>query len=161
MRRLAHLCLLLCALAASSTALADSMYKSLTPDGRVVYSDRPPVAGKLVKAIQFEPGPSTPLPSVYAEQLRRLRASAPAAASEPLRGVVLYSAVWCGYCKQAKAYLANKGIRYQEIDIDSDDGKLAYAKAGGGQGVPLLSAGGRSIVGFSSLSYDQLFAALK
>jgi glutaredoxin len=160
MHRLTHLCLLLCALAAS-TALADSMYKSLSPDGRVVYSDRPPVAGKLVKAIQFEPGPSTPLPSIYAEQLRRLRASAPAASSEPLRGVVLYSAVWCGYCKQAKAYLANRCIRYREIDIDSEDGKLAYAKAGGGQGVPLLSAGGRSIVGFSSVSYDQLFAALK
>lgn len=156
-----HFFLLLCTLMASATAGADSMYKSVTADGRVVYSDRPPAEGKLVKAIQFEPGPSTPLPSIYAEQLRRLRASAPAASAEPIRGVVLYSAAWCGYCKQAKAYLANKGIRYQEIDIDSEDGKLAFAKAGGGQGVPLLTAGGRRVVGFASVSYDQLFAGLK
>lgn len=150
---------LLCAIALSASA--DSMYKSQAPDGRTVYSDQPPSTGKVLKTMRFEPGPSTPLPSVYAEQLRRLRASAPASTALPLRGVVLYSAVWCGYCKQAKAYLASKNIRYQEIDIDTDDGKLAYAQAGGGRGVPLLTAGGRSLVGFSNLAYDQLFAALQ
>ncbi|MBS1189755.1 MAG: Glutaredoxin [Rhodocyclaceae bacterium] len=34
----------------------------------------------------------------------------------------LYSASWCGYCRKAKAYLGERGIPYQEIDIDTPEG---------------------------------------
>jgi len=74
----------------------------------------------------------------------------------------LYSAAWCGYCKKARAYLADKGIAYREIDIDTPDGLAAFARAGGGgKGVPLLLAGGRRVQGFSLAAYDKLFADQK
>src|ERR1035437_6202576 len=121
----------------ATTSFADTMYKSRRPDGRIVYSDRPPAEGKIEKTITFENLPSSTLPketSSYVEQLKKLRASAPVVASR--ESIVLYSATWCGYCAKAKAYLASKGISYQEIDIDTDGGKAAFAQAGGGKGIP-------------------------
>ena len=144
----------------NASSHADTMYKSVRPDGRVVYSDRPPAEGRIEKTMTFENLPSSALPketSSYVEQLKRLRASAPVVASR--EGVVLYSATWCGYCTKAKAYLVGKGISYQEIDIDTDDGKAAFAQAGGGKGVPLLLVGGKRAQGFSIAAYDEIFAS--
>lgn len=154
--------LLLWGVSATTTPLAQTLYKSVGPDGKILYSDRPPVEGRIEKTMKFENLPSSPLPasaSSYVAQLRRMRASAPANAS--IGGVVLYSAAWCGYCTKAKAYLASKGIPYQEIDIDTNDGMAAFAQAGGGRGVPLIIAGGQRVQGFSPAAYDVLFANRK
>ena len=73
---------------------------------------------------------------------------------------MLYSATWCGYCRKAKAYLAAKGVSYQEIDIDTPGGRAAFAQAGGGKGVPLLiSKSGQRAQGFSPAGYDALLAS--
>ena len=146
----------------TTSSLADAMYKSVRPDGRVVYSDRPPAEGRIEKTIALENLPSSPLPKEtysYVEQLKKLKALAPNVV--PREGIVLYSATWCGYCAKAKAYLLGKGISYQNIDIDTNDGRTAFAQAGGGKGVPLLLAGGQRIQGFSAAAYDELFANRK
>ena len=146
----------------TASSYADTMYKSVRPDGKVVFSDRPPIEGRIEKTMTFENLPSSTLPketTSYVEQLKRLKASAPVVASR--EGVVLYSASWCGYCVKAKAYLVGKGISYQDIDIDTENGKTAFAQSGGGKGVPLLLAGGRRVQGFSPAAYDELFANKK
>ena len=76
-------------------------------------------------------------------------------------GIVLFSAAWCGYCKKAKAYLAQKGISYREVDVETKDGILAYAQAGGKSGIPLLLANGQKVLGFSPAAYDALLTAHK
>jgi glutaredoxin len=74
--------------------------------------------------------------------------------------VTLYSAPWCGYCAKARDYLSAQGIAYREIDIASPAGKAAFAEVGGtGNGVPLLIAGERRILGFSTRTYDTVFAS--
>lgn len=154
--------LLLCGLLVTTTPVAQDLYKSVGPDGRIVYSDKPPAKGRIEKTMKFENLPSSALPASafsYVEQLRKLRASS--SANKPTKAVVLYSAAWCGYCKKAKAYLADKGITYQEIDIDTDGGMIAFAQVGGGNGVPLLLAGGQRVQGFSPDAYDALFANRK
>jgi len=35
--------------------------------------------------------------------------------------VVVYTSQWCPYCVQAKALLQHKGVRFDEIDVSSDD----------------------------------------
>ncbi len=141
-----------------SVGLAQTMYKSVTPDGKIIYSDHPPSDGKVLKTITPDSVPSTALPALATEQLRKLKALSPTAATAPSNGVVLYSASWCGYCAKAKAYLAAKGIPYQEIDIDTPNGLASFAQAGGGKGVPLLFSGGQSIEGFLPAAYDQFFS---
>lgn len=133
------------------------MYKIVTPAGRVVYTDHPPTEGKLLKTLTPDAAPATALPRTAAEQLHKLQ-SLRATAAPTTSGVVLYSAVWCGYCTKAKAYLAGKGIAYREIDIDTPDGMASFAQAGGGKGVPLLVANGQRVQGFSPAAYDELLA---
>jgi len=148
-----------------AAAQGQNVYKSIGPDGKTVYSDKPPAEGRIEKTMKFENLPSSALPAAslsYVEQLRRFRASSPAKKPDSVvAGVVLYSAAWCGYCKKAKAYLVAKSIPYQEIDIDTNDGMRAFAQAGGGRGVPLLLADGQRVQGFSPAAYDALFAGRK
>ena len=144
-------------LLAAPVVCAQTLYKSIGPDGKSVYSDRPPVDGKLEKTLKVENLPNTALPASLAAELQRLRqggAKAPVASST----TVLYAAAWCGFCKQARAYLAQKGVKYEDIDIDTQAGKTAFAVAGGGGGIPLLILKGQQVRGFSAKAYDQLFA---
>jgi glutaredoxin len=146
----------------AGTAMAQKLYKSVLPDGRIVYSDSPPTEGRVDKTLNFDNLPSSALSasaSSYVAQLRRLRAaSVPPVAID---AIALYSAVWCGYCRQAKAWLAAKGVSYREYDIDTRDGLTALVDAGGGKGIPLLVAGGQRIRGFSAPGYEQFFSGRK
>jgi glutaredoxin len=162
MRRVAQLAVVvLCTAPAIGSHAAQTLYKSIDSEGKVIYSDRPPVEGRLEKTLNFEDQPGSALPpatSAYVEQLRRSGLAPPQVATA---GIVLYSATWCGFCKRAKAYLAGKGIKYRDFDIDTRDGMNAFAQAGGGKGVPLLIAGGRRVQGFSPAAYNAFFAMLK
>jgi glutaredoxin len=147
-------------LLAVTAASAQTMVKSVTADGRIVYSDHPPADSKVVKTLVADTpadgAASTALPVSAMEQLRRLRALRAAPAPAPT-GVVLFSAAWCGYCTQAKAWLAGRGIAYQEVDIDTPDGLALMAQVGGGKGIPLLLADGQSVRGFSPAVYERIF----
>lgn len=145
-------------------AQAQSVYKSIGPDGRVQYGDRPSADGKLDKTMTFDNLPASTLPPAsisYVEQLRRMRATpttgAPSAAP-PIKGNVLFTTSWCGYCRKARAYLAEAGVAYQEYDIETPEGADAYVRAGGGRGsVPLLIVGKRRVQGFTLTAYDAFF----
>lgn len=142
-------------------ASADTLYKSVGPDGKVTYSDRPPASGSIQKTLSFENLPASPLPDsvlTYRKELqaslqKRLSGAAPRTSS----GVQLFTAAWCGYCRKAKAYLAEKNIRYQELDIDTPDGQQSFVQAGSASGIPLLLAKGKRVQGFSKGAYDAFF----
>lgn len=139
-------------------AQAQTIYKSTAANGTVVYSDQPPANGKAEETIRFENLPSSPLPAAAIEQIERAAKQAPQPApNRQSAGVTLYTTSWCGYCKRARAYLAQKGIDYQDIDIEAPSGAAAFAQAGGRGGVPLLVANGRRVRGFSAAGYDAVF----
>jgi glutaredoxin len=142
----------------SITSPAQSLYKSVGPDGKITYSDRPPPEGRVEKTMRFNNLPGSTLTALAAdriEQLRQQKAGQQAAIQQGQ--TVIYTTSWCGYCKKAKAYLASKGISYQELDIETEPGLAAYAQAGGGGGVPLLLHRGERVQGFSVAAYDALF----
>ena len=140
---------------ASLNAIGDNVYRSISPDGRVTYSDQPPSAGKIQKIYTFEHLPSSPVPdppkTLESGSKKRPSPQAPA-----MTGTYLFSASWCGYCRKAKDYLNQKGIAYQEIDIETADGGAAFAAEGRG-GIPLLVRNGQRVRGFSTAAYDALF----
>ncbi|MBI5615678.1 MAG: DUF4124 domain-containing protein [Gammaproteobacteria bacterium] len=142
-----------CAVQASA---GPTLYKSITPEGKVVYSDRPATGATSVRRMKIANAPTTALPPSAAEQLRKLESLRPA--PREARGAVLYTAAWCGYCRKAKAYLAAKGIAFREVDIETPDGLAAFARDGGGKGVPVLVLGKTRIEGFSVEAYDGTFA---
>jgi len=82
-------------------------------------------------------------------------------ASEQVRAnakVVLYTTDWCGYCKQTKRFLDQKGIPFKEFDIEKNaEARKAY-EALGGRGIPLIDVNGTLIRGFDP---GDILAALK
>ena len=140
-----------------SLAGAQTLYKSVGADGKVVYSDKPPTGVGMDKALKLDNLPVSVVPG--AEPRAAPQGPAPTAPAAAPRGdVVLYMATWCGYCKAAKAYLAQKNIAYRELDVDTPAGKAAFAQIGG-RGVPVLLTNGQRLSGFSAQSYDAVFAA--
>ena len=86
----------------------------------------------------------------------RSRASAPGASASGGKQVVIYTTSHCPACKVAKDYMAQKGIHYQEIDVEtSKEGNAAYQKLGG-HGTPLIMVGDKKMQGFNSQEFDRL-----
>ena len=63
--------------------------------------------------------------------------------------VVMYSTRRCGYCKQARAYLEEKGIPIVERDIDRNAAAKRDFDALKGGGTPLIYVGFRRVPGFN------------
>jgi glutaredoxin len=156
--------------AAAALALpvaAETLYKVIGADGKVSYTDRPPVDAKSSTTLTYAEVEPTPLPPSVLKyradlqkgaDLRMAQARTPSANTPSL---ILFSASWCGQCRRAKTYLNAKGLRYQEYDVDTPDGASKYFASGGGKGVPLLLADGRSLLGFSENYYNRYLTPKK
>jgi glutaredoxin 3 len=59
------------------------------------------------------------------------------------------------FCNQAKEYLSQKGITFQERDIAEDPGALADLKKLGYMTTPVIVIDGSVIVGFAAEKIDQ------
>ncbi len=140
--------LLLAMLIASAPAGA-GVYKWTDAQGRVHYSDDPPPEAKAqqikvkINSIQ---GPAV---------VSTLRSTSAAKAKDKVR---IYTAVWCGYCKRAKAHLAAKGVAYDEMDVEtSERGRSEFAQLGG-RGVPVILVGNQRMDGFDANGLDAMLA---
>jgi glutaredoxin len=72
--------------------------------------------------------------------------------------VVVYTASWCGWCQKTLAWLDERGVPYDNRDIDADprNREELIAKSGG-TGIPLVVIGGTQIQGFAP---DQMASLL-
>ena len=73
------------------------------------------------------------------------------------REVIIYTAEWCGVCKQATQYFRDTGIPYREYDIEkSAKGRRDFARLKA-RGVPVILIGDRRMNGFSSQRFQSLY----
>ena len=134
------------------------VYKWTDSTGKTHYGDAPPegVAKKEVKiSARSYDGP--PQIDNWAEVIRRPSPASGNRASGS--GLTMFTAVWCGPCKRAKAYLAAKGVGYRDVDIEASDANREEFRSFGGGGVPLIIAGDKRMRGFSPAALDSLIAA--
>ena len=68
------------------------------------------------------------------------------------RDVVIYSTSWCGPFKMAKRLLDEKGFKYKEIDIESENiSREDLYNITGGRTVPQIVIDNSSIGGYDDL----------
>lgn len=73
--------------------------------------------------------------------------------------VVMLSASWCGYCKQARSFMHDEHIRHCEYDIETDqEGRRRFAQQPL-KVIPILSLGEQTLVGFEREELEQALMA--
>jgi glutaredoxin 3 len=66
--------------------------------------------------------------------------------------ITLYTTEPCGFCRQAKALLAARGLVYREVDLAKDpDGRADLVGRTGQMTFPQIVVGERAIGGFREL----------
>jgi glutaredoxin-like YruB-family protein len=71
--------------------------------------------------------------------------------------VKVYSTPTCTYCVTLKAFLKEKGIEFEDIDVGTDDqAREEMIKKSGQMGVPVVEIDGQIVVGFDREKICQL-----
>ena len=67
--------------------------------------------------------------------------------------VIMYTTSTCPYCRNAKALLASKNIRYKEINVELDNNRRKEMMAlSGRRTVPQIFVGEHHVGGFDDLA---------
>lgn len=143
-RRVAVFALAYCLVPAGASA--GEIHRWTDPDGKVHFGDRPPADTTTTLV--------TVKPNVYTSPSIETVSSELSTPDE----VVLYSAEWCGYCKQARRYFKENRIRFTEYDVEkSARGQRDFRKLRA-KGVPVILVGDQRMNGFSPAAFMKLYA---
>lgn len=132
-------------------AAAQQVYRIVGPDGKVTFSDKPPLDAnaKLAPVVSFGGGTGGGTASLPFE-LRQAADKFP---------VTLYTTAGCAPCGAGRAYLTSRGIPYSERTIVSAADAEALKRMAGVETLPLLTVGGQQIKGYSDAEWGQFLDA--
>ncbi len=134
---LAVACMAAFAAAAASPASAQSVYRYVGPDGRVVYSDRPPPPD--VKNVQTKR-----LGANYVETSEPSLTAQMAAERFP---ATLFTFECGEVCQNAEGLLNRRGVPFTMVDVQKDEQGLVRLKAlTGEENAPVLTLGDKIVV---------------
>jgi glutaredoxin/Skp family chaperone for outer membrane proteins len=94
------------------------------------------------------------LDGLLTERSRQRVRNAPGAADG--KHVVMYCTATCPACQMAKRYFAQKGVSYEEKNVEQSRDAAAEFQRLGGHGVPLILVGEHRMDGFSASELDKL-----
>ena len=70
--------------------------------------------------------------------------------------VKVYSTQSCPYCKMAKEWLKEKNIKFEEVDVTSDqEAQKEMVDKSGQMGVPVIDIDGKILVGFNPKKIEE------
>jgi glutaredoxin len=135
----------------TSTIWAQTIFRSVDANGRITYSDKPPVAAaKSERSAATGAGDddaNTALPYL----LRQAASAFP---------VTLYTGPSCGEpCNSGRALLAKRGVPFSEKTISTQADIDALQGMAGDAMLPFLTIGGQHLRGFSDAEWNQYLNA--
>ncbi|MDE2402806.1 MAG: DUF4124 domain-containing protein [Burkholderiales bacterium] len=115
-----------------------ALYKVVGPDGRVTYTDRPPVdrPAVAIKANASSTAATDNLPF----ELKRIAARYP---------VVLYTSAKCVPCDTGRQTLQSRGIPFVEKSVQTDEDIKELMRLESSNQMPILKVGSKKLLGFS------------
>lgn len=79
-----------------------------------------------------------------------------------MANIKIYSTPTCPWCKKAKAYLTEKGVEFESVDVSSDEkAQKEMIDKSGQMGVPVLDIDGKIVIGFDVEAIDKALEAMK
>jgi glutaredoxin len=134
-----------------SAAQAQTVYRIVGPDGKVTFSDRPPVEANAKAApANVGGGTSAASDTSLPFELRQVAGRYP---------VTLYSAPNCGPCDSGRAFLSTRGIPFAERTVTTQQDIEALNRMSSAGSLPLLSVGGQQLKGYSEAEWGQFLDA--
>ena len=149
--------LLVLGLAASALfswqAQAQQIYRIVGPDGKLIFSDRPPPApapNTRVSEVDASGGSGNTAPAGMPFELRQVAMKYP---------VVLYTGENCAPCSAARSLLTNRGVPFNEKTVTTVADTEALQRLSGENLLPFLTIGGQHLKGFSDAEWTQFLNA--
>ncbi|NDP38020.1 MAG: glutaredoxin family protein [Rhodoferax sp.] len=133
-----------------SLAQAQTVYRIVGPDGKVTFSDKPPVAAVNVTTTDAGgKAMGTDAPTLPFE-LRQVLSKYP---------VTLYTSSNCAPCGSGRTLLSGRGIPFTERTVTTAEDADALQRISGENSLPFLTIGGQQIKGFSDSEWTQFLDA--
>ena len=89
---------------------------------------------------------------LYGRSMRVGRSLFSAASEASVSKIVMYTTQWCPYCRNAKALLARKGQKWEEIDVEAEPARRReMVERSGRTSVPQIWIGERHVGGCDDL----------
>jgi glutaredoxin len=144
----------LCLFMMLSVSPAQALYKVVGPDGKVSYTDRPPIASNDKISSVKPSGATTTLDNPATSLPAALR---PVVSKFP---VVLYvTTPDCEPCNAGRNFLKQRGIPYAERSVTTTEDSEAFKRIAGANDVPALTIGSQVLRGFSGSEWAQYLDA--
>jgi glutaredoxin len=136
----------------SGDAIAQQIFRTVTPDGRITFSDKAP----LEASARAPTAVGVPIAGAGADngalpfELRQVAARYP---------VTLYTGPGCAPCGQGRGLLSSRGIPFTEMTVTTVEDIEALKRLAGAPSLPFLTIGGQHIKGFSEIEWVQFLDA--
>lgn len=130
-------------------AQAQTVYRVVGPDGRVTFSDKPPLASDKATATGVG-GKSVGGVSTLPFELRQVASKYP---------VTLYTSSNCAPCGAGRALLSNRGIPFTEKTVNTAEDAESMQRLSGESSLPFLTIGSQQIKGFADAEWTQFLDA--
>ncbi len=126
------------------------IYKWVDAAGKAHFSSSPPTGGEA-EIVKPKINTNT------SHKLQKPDNTKPRSKKSARKPVVMYSAIWCGICKNARRYFNQNGIAFKEYDIEaSAKGRRDYNKLRG-RVVPIILVGKKRLNGFTTKSFKATY----
>ncbi|MFC5500073.1 glutaredoxin domain-containing protein [Caenimonas terrae] len=133
---------------------AQQVYRIVGPDGKVTFSDKPPLEANAKQAPVVPLGTGGGAGGASGAglpfELRQVASKYP---------VTLYTGNNCGPCGSGRAYLSSRGVPFTEKTITTPEDAQALQRLAGDTSIPMLTVGGQQIKGFSDSEWGQFLDA--
>ncbi len=124
---------------------AQQVYKSIDKNGRVTYSEVPPLPGSGDK-LTGESAANTPLPYALQQIVSRYP-------------VTLYTTADCAPCINARLMLTQRGVPFTERTVSSNEDIDAYKKLNGDTSMPLGTIASQQLKGYEETEWTKYLDA--
>lgn len=137
-------------LLASDDATAQQIFRSVGPDGRITFSDRPPDEARAQAKGAAVTSPAGGNESSLPFELRQAAQAYP---------VTLFAGPECAPCDEGRSMLKARGIPFAEKTVTSNEDIESLKRLVGVATLPVLAIGSQQVKGFSQLEWSQYLDA--